>query len=42
MICSKKNFKYNIKKKPKRYNEEFNSLNDLIKIVIKLDNKLYK
>ena len=42
MINFKKNLKYNIKKKPISYKKEFDSLKSLIKIAIKLNNKLYK
>ena len=37
-----KNFKYNIKKKLMYYKKNVDSLNILIKVVIKLNNKLYK
>ena len=37
----RRRLKYNVKKNLIRYREELNSLNLLIKIAIKFDNKLY-
>ena len=42
MTYFKKNFKYNIQEKLMYYREKLNSLNTLIKLVTKLNNKLYK
>ena len=42
MVYFRRVLKYNIKKELMHYKKKFNSLNFLIKVAIKLDDKFYK